>query len=327
MRNLRPRWSSLAVDLWSRPSNSSAAEARKRVHAEHADVLSLFGRVLFLETLPRRDLPSHIRPSFSYRLHWHAAFADPVARGELGRHSEGVPELLAGLDADVYVPARLPLDAILRVLQSAAAADDGVVADTEALARRAWVDGIKPPCGPTEAKRGRARQHRLPPAPPPPEQHDGQQHERRRQPAPRQLCEVATASHSPLFVSPHDLASLKTDRHMSYAELGLSLYPLRMGHCCGRQNVAATEELRATSGASAATLSRGPWCPSSAFWILHRRTLQRHLAGLRLWQEAFDRRALTRDLKRLRWEYVGCALLAPGEAVLHLHYNYSSLDD
>ena len=38
-----------------------------------------------------------------------------------------------------------------------------------------------------------------------------------------------------------------------------------------------------------------------------------------------QQKALTRDLKRLRWEYVGCALLAPGEAVLQLHYNYSAL--
>ena len=53
----------------------------------------------------------------------------------------------------------------------------------------------------------------------------------------------------------------------------------------------------------------------------------RHLAGLRLWQEAFDRRALTRDMRKLRWEYVGCAALAPGEAVLQLFYNYSSLEE
>jgi len=104
------------------------------------------------------------------------------------------------------------------------------------------------------------------------------------------------------------------------------LQPLKLGNCCGRQNLDATHALRAASGASVATLSRGPWCPSSTFWILHRRTLRRHLAGLRLWQDAFDRRgSLTRDLKRLRWEYVGCGLLAPGEAVLQLHYNYSAL--
>ena len=59
----------------------------RQVYAEHSGVLALFNRVLFLETAARRDLPSHIRPSFSYRIHWHAAFADPVARGELGRHS------------------------------------------------------------------------------------------------------------------------------------------------------------------------------------------------------------------------------------------------
>lgn len=140
----------------------------------------------------------------------------------------------------------------------------------------------------------------------------------------------------------------------------------------------------------------GPWCPSSKFWVLHARSLGRHLRGLRLWQhvsrpsdpwdptetapiagpldrpsdqwdpiatpfplgcsicgngcqpffngsvstasdalcaahtnvcarEAMSRLALTRDLRKLRWEYVGCALLATGEAVLQLFYNYSAL--
>ena len=112
---------------------------------------------------------------------------------------------------------------------------------------------------------------------------------------------------------------------MSASELG-TLTSLHLGNCCGRQNTNANEQLRAASGAAVATLSRGPWCPSSRFWVLPARSLARHLASLRLWHAAFERRALTRDLRKLRWEYVSCALLAPGEAVLQLHYNFSRLD-
>lgn len=230
-------------------------------------------------------------------------------------HSEGIPELLAGIDADVYV-APLPIDAIARVLRRSAALDtsEDEVSATETRARRVWVSGVRPRC------------EQLPPSPPVSEALEARIHPPTSRPArARQLCEVVTPRHVPLFVSPHDLASLRTDRRMSAAELGLSLLPLGMGNCCGRQNIATASSVLAASGASTASLSRGPWCPSSAFWILHRRTLPRQLAGLRLWQQAYDAQALTRERKRLRWEYVGCSMLAPNEAVLHLYYNYSRL--
>ena len=261
----------------------------------------------------------------------------------LGMHSEGLPELLAGIDADVYVPPRLPMAAIARVLRTATAAATDDVAATEALARRVWVEGVRPQCEqpPTpgavggdvskKAVRGLRRQPQQPRASPTERAASASASAPHAAASPhraaQRLCEVISPSHAPLFVSPHDLASLRTDRRMSAAELGLSLLPLGMGNCCGRQNTAAADKMLAASAASVATLSRGPWCPSSTFWILHRRTLPRQLAGLRLWQQAYDARALTRDAKRLRWEYVGCSMLAPGEAVLQLYYNYSRLEE
>ena len=47
---LRPRWCSLAVDLWNRPKSQSAQEARRRVYNRHSDALKLFDRVLFFNT-------------------------------------------------------------------------------------------------------------------------------------------------------------------------------------------------------------------------------------------------------------------------------------
>ena len=70
-----------------------------------------------------------------------------------------------------------------------------------------------------------------------------------------------------------------------------------------------------------ATLSRGPWCPPSTFFVLHRRSLGRLLRSFQLWQKAWDAKALTRDAKRLRWS-MSRALLAPGEATLLLYYNF-----
>ena len=98
---------------------------------------------------------------------------------------------------------------------------------------------------------------------------------------------------------------------------------LGLGNCCGRQNINAPPGMHA--GASVATLTRGPWCPPSTFWVLHRRSLDRMLESLTLWQQAWDARALTRDQKRMRWEFTSCALLAPGEATLLLYYNHTLL--
>ena len=289
LHSLRPRWSSLAVDIWDRPENCSALEARRGVYARHAEVLALFSRVLFLDSAPRRALPSHIRPSFSYRMHWQSAFADRATRDNFGHHSEGLPELLAGLDADVYVPKGLPLHRIARTLADATPPSNASVAETEAIARWAWVDGIKPKCRSAAEEAAAvaiamgtvgAPQQKMPSTPGSGSSSRSRSRSSSRsssrsrtttttttttttnknnnkhalalpaswakssqvKSSERPLCEVVSPAHSPLYVSPKDLAGLHTDRRMSYSELGNSLFPLHMGnvrartarpcHCC-----------------------------------------------------------------------------------------------
>ena len=94
-----------------------------------------------------------------------------------------------------------------------------------------------------------------------------------------QLCEVVSPEHAPLWASPRNLADLAIERRRSFGELGMYLRPLGLGNCCGRQNAAATERVRRQSGAAVATLSRGPYCPPSTFFVFHRSQLQRLLAS------------------------------------------------
>ena len=144
---------------------------------------------------------------------------------------------------------------------------------------------------------------------------------------PRQVCEVTTVLHAPIYVSPRRLSMLSQERAFSFGELRTELAPLGLGSCCGRQNTIASSAWRTgpgesiESGATFTTLSRGPWCPPSTFYMFHRGMLRRHLASLRLWAEAFAAKALTSAEKLIRWEYVSCALLAPGEAILLAYYN------
>ena len=310
LESLRPVWSSLAIDAWDRPLNESVLDVRRSIFARYGQVLALFSRVLFLDTASRRALPGHIRPSFSYRLHWHAAFADPLSLQTFGPHSEGLPEVLAGLDADVYVPRHLPVAKISRTLSMFGPTTDEVsISNAEERAFRAWVLGRQPVCENADSRHKRGTQ-------------------RSAANSNHSLCEIVTPSHSPLYVSPHSLSLLERERGMSRSELGNLLLPQKLGNCCGRQNIDSSPRLRTASGASVATLSRGPWCPSSAFFMLHRRSLKRHLNGLRIWQEAFDRhsQAAWKRLKLMRWEYLGCGLLAPGESILMAYYNHTELD-
>jgi hypothetical protein len=343
VRRLRPRWSSLAVDLWNRDSNTSATSARHSVLTRHAGVLALFSRVLFLDTASRSDVPSHVRPSFSYRLHWHAAFSDSLSRGEFGMHSEGLPTLLVGVDADVTVPSNLPVSRLSEILDRSRSPSKQVVLDAETRARQAWLHGRVPRCStagslaPSSSTPTGAQFETLAAA--------GEASASASEAATRGTdaegragvvttssttispCEVVSADHQPLYLSVRDLSRLQLEQRTSFGELGMYLYPLRLGKCCGRQNTNAPAALRVESGASVATLSRGPWCPPSTFFVVHKRSLDRVLSGFKLWQRAWDARALTRDKKRLRWEYVACTLLAPGESVLLLYYNYSQLAD
>ena len=316
---LKPKWSSLAIDLWRRPSNVSALDARQVVHSRYADVLSLFSRVLFLDTPSREGVNSHVRPSFSYRLHWHASFPlvdswthqarssvlDSATIWPQGGHSEAVPSLLVGVDADVYVPQNLPIERLADVLAKGAdKSSQSEVDAAEKRARDAWLRGRVPECKKEEEKGSKTK-------------------------TTGNICEVVSTSHTPVWASPRDLSRLHPESRVRYAELGMFLQNLNLGNCCGRQNTAppGPEKLRKATGAEAVILSRGPYCPPSTFFVVHRKHLKRLLSSFRLWQEAWDAKgALTKDGKRLRWEYTSCAMLTPGEAGLLLYYNHTSLE-
>lgn len=318
VRSLRPRWSSLAVDLWSRANGMTAAEARLKIYLNYTSVLSLFDRTLFLNTAQRSHIPVHVRSSFSYRLHWLAAFADPATRDPTrGPNREGLPEILMGMDADYFIPAQLPIESIANVLRRASAARQGAsfaarAAETEARARSIWVNGTTPRCSALGAATHGG---------------GGQAFD--------QQCEVVRQDSTPLYVCPRNLPLMRMEQSQAGGELRDALRPRKLGSCCGRQNVrVANASLLEASGASAATLSRGPWCPTSTVFLLHASSLDRHLAALRVWQDAVDRRLLrraadaqsAREWPLLRWEYVGCSMLAKGESVMLAYYNFSHLE-
>jgi hypothetical protein len=351
---LRPKWSSLAIDMWIRPKHVSTSRMRRVIYGNFSSILARFDRVVFLNTASRQHLPVHVRSSFSYRLHWSTVFADRLADGidpSKGPQREAIPELLAGLDADYYVPALLPIEQVAKGLRRAREEAKATSRQRDAVAaraRRAWVDGILPPCSRAQAVASSsvALQRTA----------NGAQDPSPDSPAPEdeQVCSVVSARASPLYVSPRNHALLPMELAFSGGELRDELRPRGLGSCCGRQNVHADHDTAAAFGANAAVLSRGPWCPPSTFFILHRDSLARHMASLRVWEQATERRfqldgrprptaasehagggggtgrnkdAAPPPWRLLRWEYVGCSLLEAEEAVLLAYFNYSALAD
>mmetsp|Transcript_35948 Transcript_35948/g.71531 ORF Transcript_35948/g.71531 Transcript_35948/m.71531 type:complete len:168 (-) Transcript_35948:177-680(-) len=67
-------------------------------------------------------------------------------------------------------------------------------------------------------------------------------------------------------------------------------------------------------------LSRGPYCPSSQFWIAHRNDLPLVLASFDLWAEAYEAQRWPGNV--LRWESTTCSLLAADEANQWLRFNW-----
>ena len=65
-------------------------------------------------------------------------------------------------------------------------------------------------------------------------------------------------------------------------------------------------------------LGRGPYCPSSQFWIAHSNDLELVLSSLELWADAFVANKWHSNV--VRWESTTCSLLAPREAVLWLRF-------
>jgi hypothetical protein len=210
MRILRPRFSSIAIDLWLRPAaTSNAAQAQRHVESMHSRALSLFSRVEWLDTDARWSVPRHVRPSFSYWHHWH--------RASRALRASGAPTLLAGLDADYVLPEPLPLARIAQLLAHTAAAhapSPAMLAALEARARRLWVDGIAPACTPPHLQPLGVATPAISPS----------------RLGSLSSCEVASSQrHRPLYVSPRRLSLLQIERAQSFGELTTELRPLRLG--------------------------------------------------------------------------------------------------
>ena len=264
---LRPRWSSLAIDAWDRPAGTSTLAVRQRVHLMHANVLARFSRVLFLDTAPRSSMPSHIRSSYSYRLHWNAAFGDVVSRGAFGYHSEGLPQVLIGLDADIHVPERLPIESIAGALEiserdrvdglsgSTSSANGGIGGSSGGGGGGASSSASAGGGGSSttdietadELRERAARdvwvEGRKPPCVKPPSRPRtrGKAKPASTSDSPSapssQLCGVVAGADRPIWIAPRNLRRLREERDRTYLEMERNFNAMNMGFCCGRQNV------------------------------------------------------------------------------------------
>ena len=290
MRFLLPQFSSLTIDCWNRPRNVSVPHVRQLVQGQHASVLELFGRVIFLNTGPRAHWPKHAIPNGAYYHNWMSAFLDalPPARSGSSGLEEDIPQLLIGVDADFRISRSLPLRNIFtsldqqpRPLQSSS--------ERSTLDAESWSGGASPPTCPADCPRLR-RYPLLTPWP------------------------VHILAETPRY---QRMAAF-TERDVNAAGLGQ--------RCCTQSpsypGVAAPESLRESLNASAAYLSRGPWCPSSQLWMLHRRELGWLRRGLRLWATLMreEERVRRQPRRAFRLEYVLCRMLALDEAALFAFY-------
>ena len=335
IRLLRPSYSSLAVDIWNVP-----IQERQRVRSEtwlqYGEVLSLFSRVLFLATGSRGNLSTHVKVCPSYFLNWHSAFGWLRADGGHSHspdepHMEQLPSLLIGIDADIEMPKNfdVPLETMLSVLEESLP-NASNLAQQEAEMVQLW-SSLQP-----------MSKHPYVYAPQ------------------RRSCTAQACTSTPpkqlafvgLHLYPRSLLEAGTifnpflqKYHRQQAAL---LNAAGVGDCCPslwHGNMVRPDWSSLAGSLGTAWLSRSPWCPPTQFFALHKRSLPRMLAMLRVWRVAFEqverlceitgaaaaesRCALkaksTHDASSCRkcdalarLEYVGCSMLGPGQGVLHI---------
>lgn len=348
---LRPRFSALAVDTWQRDPDTSADEARRRVYTQYARILQLFHRVNFFSTGAAKHLMAHaVKSSVTYARLWRSTFdgrlpaqAGPV-EGTLSRGAESpldqtglfddpLPRLLIGLDADREVPDLLPLDAFAELLERSWEVRQASMArmgETRAWVRRRahqiWGRGQHLPClsngsatdlggehapgggrGQTAGARGQTRGH----------------------PSSHARCRAPPADASPVFIAPvrHLWGTKGAPAQSPCSYPAARAMPPGTNACDTTALQAPLAPFRAVAGLlesrplyGAAQLSRGPFCPSSQFWIAHRNDLPLVLASFDLWQDALRSRKW--DANVVRWESTTCSLLRHDEAVYWLTLPY-----
>jgi hypothetical protein len=294
---LRPAFSSLAIDVWDVPPGNARVRARRSLYDSYPHVLSLFSRVLFLQTGARKDLDRHIKSSPSLRLNWESSFVDAHVRMINGgnvatdtdlatmvdSHTEGFPSLIINLDTDVRIPLALPLDVIARLLASQPVLSWPRLASLETEARERWVFGR------TQSS----------------------------------SCDTACRADPSMvsFVAPHVSAAGYAGEPWRAADAQRKVLTRlgRIDSCCKGGPINAPKDTAKSLRAARAQLFRSPYCPSSRFTIMHRNSLPWMYAMWRVWREAFSHSGPNRT-SDLRAEYVGCSLMAPEQAVLLVWY-------
>lgn len=342
LKRLRPRFSSLAIDIWTR-KNVSAVEARQRVHQKYSHVLALFSRVNFFDTAPHvgargGEMDRHVKPVFSNDMHWRSTFSNRDAwsfTGEEGQLHHPLPRLLGSMDADVQVNPKLiqALDRIADVLSKSAAARHGTSGASFNRSTEARLARAMAPAQP-RAEAGCS------------EYYNELDYVRRRSNASfdRGAAFLKVASEAkkcsdeartplwpeklvhPMFVSQSGM------KHEGFhkscmGEMGSGLLRKEdVGPCT---QVRPPEEV-GSGLARNAWFSRGPYCPSAMLYFFHRDDLPMMLASFEYWRANYLKRHASvlrstapetwRDWYALRWEFTTCKMLAPDEATLFLHW-------
>jgi len=304
----------------------SAAGARMEVHTHHSAVLALFDHVHFLDLGSRvapdgSALDRHIISSFSYAVHFQLAFGHRhetfSMNGEDRQLRVRLPTLLLALDADTWVHAEFiaALEEISDLLNHSAVARRA--ARNDAVAANGAEERHDPARLATSSEGGSAASHWA---------HNHKQ------------------SVQPLFVSPTTF-SRSSYRQACTTEHKTLGFPLQF-KASGCSDHTPPAEMAVTGTDS--WLSRGPYCPSSQFFVFHRLDLDAVLRSLSFWKQAYTERRVEAErmvagvgqahrlahnhtgrrgpsldptfFYRARWEFTTCELLAPNEAVLYLHF-------
>jgi hypothetical protein len=253
-------------------------------------------------------------------------------RGQL--HSDGLPRLIVGLDADAEVPDLLPIDAIAATLERSWNRRHHNPASTAkrqrraqhllARARRIWVDGVRLPC----LGRRSARLHRT-------HEYNTEYHLSSTLLPRHGTCDEPPPDAYPVFVSPPAGRISDTRYNLSLTTWACK-WPAatHMPHgACGGCSGTPTPPLQLKPLQKAAgnaaqlegRLYRGPFCPSSQFFIVHRYELKRVLASFDLWHDAFEAGAARWEPLALSWETTTCALLDEDEASLAVLFPWANL--
>lgn len=310
---LHTGFSSLGVDVWDHGDYGFTAEqARQSVLAQHGDVLGLFDEVHFTSSGNRSLVNRHVKTSFSYYNIWSATFG-PEREATKSNEGEGffgvpIPTVIASMDARTEVPENIDLAAITELLDRGSSEQDdsalwessGDRESQRARAQSIWVKGeadereCDPHCG-VETSRPifvdvDAHEH------PFPQCINGSTFEEGRS-AFRYTC-------------PSELDDVKPAWKADLPAGAVGDW------CTGHAKPIYGEML---AGAHSGLLHRGPFCPSTRFFLLHRRTLPLVHDAMKLWRDAYD--AQKWGELTSRFEYTTCSLLGVKEAVLSLKYN------